>query len=226
MNFLENITLRRTKTTVEQNDSRSEFIRPTLAGTTNNTPEISEDEDDKELNILRKEVQNLKTQLKNAHKQIELLSSEICTLKQANSNPIKNNELIQEAHKVPTNAPQKTKTPKRSKTKKWTPDNKQATTEQIPVQQIGKNQSSFSEDAILEANVLQVDESLLLPVHTSSNEKASATQRSVKVNNLHQNKLCIISDNNVNNILHHAEITFPNKKICPYCIPKAVYQQS
>lgn len=34
-------------------------------------------------------------------------------------------------------------------------------------------------------------------------------------------KLCLISDNNVNNILGIAETTFPAAKICHYCMPKA-----
>lgn len=107
MNFLENITFRRTRTTVEPNDSdNDEYISQTLECTTN-TPEISEDEDDKELNILRKEVKILKFQLENAHRQIDLLTSEICTLKQANT-LTKNNEFSQ---KVPINPPTKTQTP-------------------------------------------------------------------------------------------------------------------
>uniref|UniRef100_A0A2A4JXQ3 Uncharacterized protein n=1 Tax=Heliothis virescens TaxID=7102 RepID=A0A2A4JXQ3_HELVI len=88
-----------------------------------------------------------------------------------------------------------------------------------PDQQIERSQSSFSEDTFLEANV---DESSKLPTDdTSSNEIVSATQCLVSVNNLHRNKLCIISDNNENNILNFAENTFPNKIVCHYCMPKA-----
>lgn len=41
----------------------------------------------------------------------------------------------------------------------------------------------------------------------------------------HANKICIVSDNNVNNVLKYAEYTFPNSNICHYCMPNANIQQ-
>lgn len=94
MNFLENITFRRPRSVSEPNES-SESISQTLNCTTNTLPEMSEDEDEKEINILRNEVKNLKSQLESAHKEIKLLNSQISTLEQRNRDLIKENEMSQ-----------------------------------------------------------------------------------------------------------------------------------
>lgn len=113
MNFLENITFRRPRTSSEPNNS-SELISQTLNCTTNSLPEMSEDEDDKEINILRNEVKNLKSQLEKAHKEIKLLCSQISTLEQKNTELIKENEVSQKDNSSST-LKKKKQIPKRDK---------------------------------------------------------------------------------------------------------------
>lgn len=120
MNFLENITFRRPRTISEPNES-SELFSQTL-NRTNSLPEMSEDEDEKEINILRNEVKNLKSQLESAHKEIKLLSSQISTLEQRNTDLIKENEMSQKDNISSTfkNIPKKDKIPSTKKTSKGT----------------------------------------------------------------------------------------------------------
>lgn len=95
-------------------------------------------------------------------------------------------------------------------------------TQQSPIQQTGINKMP-SDDTILEPNMIQDDipQRATLEGSTHSEAMDSMTQGNLVFKKAHLNKLCIISDNNVNDVLEIAKNTFPNDKICHYCMPKA-----
>lgn len=95
-------------------------------------------------------------------------------------------------------------------------------TQQSPIQQTGIDKMPL-EDTIIGPNLMYdgLPQQATLEGTTRLDATGSSTQRDIIVNKTRSNKLCLISDNNVNAILGIAENTFPNDKICHYCMPKA-----
>lgn len=234
MNYLENITFRRTRHRTnsdpapDDNDSTSQIIECTASS----MPDISVDEDYDQVRELKEEIQKLVSQLDSAHKEIDILNLEISKLRFTNEDLIKKNQLYK---KVTTISPIKTNqsTPKRKPLRNGKTVHTQTdiqlcipNTQQRFVEQFGTNKppSEVSNLPDMEANVVYN----VLPLHAAT-EGTTITERAMGPHKQFQhklisdktcfNKVCIISDNNVNNILRIAKNTFPNANICHYCMP-------
>lgn len=115
MNFLDNITFRRTHVRTQSDpvvDDSGDIISQTLECTTNSMPDISDDEDNDEVRRLKDEIKKYEAQLNSAHREIEILTLENNQLKLSNEDLIKKNNLYKQ---VATNSPIKSKanTPKK-----------------------------------------------------------------------------------------------------------------
>lgn len=205
MNFLENITFRRTRTISEPTNDTSEINSLTFNDTTNSMPVMSEDEEDKQIDILKTEIENLKSQLKSAHQEIEILSVENSSLKQTNADLLKASRIPtdqeNEMYKKVTSSPLKKKiqTPKRNKMISSNkpsndtqifevPDCRTSTTAEYPLTERSQNTSQ---------NINNVNQSL-----------------SVK------NNLCIISSETSNRLYTICQKTnLGNFNICHYRMP-------
>lgn len=115
MNFLENITFRRTRVQSEPTNEDSDIISQTLNYTSNSMPDISDDEEEHKIKTLNDEIQMLKSQLNSAHKEIEILTLENSKLKQTNEDLVKKNTI----YKKITDSPLKHRslTPKKNTNK-------------------------------------------------------------------------------------------------------------
>lgn len=113
MDFLGNITFRRTRTISEPKNESNEIISQTLNNTTNSMPGMSEDEEDTQINTLKAEIENLRSQLKSAHLEIEMLSLENSSLKQSNADLLKKNDMYKKVTSSPIK--KRVQTPKRNK---------------------------------------------------------------------------------------------------------------
>lgn len=204
MNFLENITFRRARTISEPNDS-SEFISQTLDCTTNSLPEMSEDEDEKEINILKNEVKNLKSQLESAHKEIDLLSSEIITLQQTNTELLKKNEALKKVTISPLK--KKIQTPKRNKI----PSTNKLSNETQPTEILN------SCTPITES---QTENSRNITLPNNSNTQTSPPPPILKQN------ICLISSETSNRLYTISQRTdLCNFNMCHYRMPKCGLRQ-
>lgn len=236
MNCLENITVRRTRVrtnsdpALDDNDSTSQIIECTASS----MPDLSVEEDCDQVRALKEEIQKLVSQLDSAHKEIDILNLENSKLRCTNEDLIKKNQLYK---KVTTISPIKRNqsTPKRNppltncKTKQTQTDAQlyiPKSTQHSFVHQIGINQppSEGSNLPDMEPNVVYN----VLPSHTTTegtttteHAMGSTTKQKLILENTFFNKVCIVSANNVNNILGIAENTFQNSKICHYCMPNA-----
>lgn len=92
MDFLENITFRNRKTQSQSmprirsssiNESSKSCNNLTLDGTSNSLPNLSDDENDKQISDLREEIAKLKLELSSAHQEIKNLSLENMELKKS-----------------------------------------------------------------------------------------------------------------------------------------------
>lgn len=103
MNFLDNITFRRTRTKSDSilNDSEVVANKSTLNETVTSVPEMSDDEDDI-VKKLREQITHLTLELQNAHLEIESLSGENNNLKALNEKLSKNNDVNKNVTLTPT----------------------------------------------------------------------------------------------------------------------------
>lgn len=101
MDFLQNITIRRTRTQSDSNlNKTNELSTDTLDDESDNTeslsslPNLSKEYQQKELLIMFKaQIENLETELRGAHQEIECLSLENTNLKKLNQDLVKKNKL-------------------------------------------------------------------------------------------------------------------------------------
>lgn len=133
MNFLDNITFRRTRTKSDSilNDSEVIAATPTLNETVTSVPEISDDEDDL-VKKLREQITHLTLELQSAHSEIESLSLENSNLMSLNEKLSKNNDL----YKKVTLTPAKLKSSSSKKNKSSNNKNNKQTQTETPKSKI------------------------------------------------------------------------------------------
>lgn len=202
MNFLENITFRRSRTTSEQNKDNSDIITQTLNCTSNSMPDLSEDEDGR-LAILNDEIEKLTDQLNSAHTEIELLSLENKNLKQANKDLMKENDILKK--KTSTTAKQKEQSPNKSTNNPKKTKQTQTVIENIsctPSTKVGlKNKSEDSK----------------LCISNTSQEKILHTNQNITSL---KHKICLISSETSSRIYKIAQRTqLCDFQICHYRKP-------
>lgn len=192
MNFFDNITRRRPRTHTENTDESTD--NKILDGTTNSLPEISDDENNDELEKLRNQMDSLALQLNSAHSEIESLTLENNNLRQLNKELIKKNDLYKQ---VTFNSPikkNKMKTPTPKKDVKLSHNNimesKQTQTEeQLETQVLGKKEQLQKQQVATQNNTIPVSKS------------NSASQRQ------HKKQLYILSCHSANSISAIAKST-------------------
>lgn len=204
MNYINNITFRRTRTQSEpNNDDSDDIISQSLEQTTSSLPEVSEDEDNNEIKILKEKIDSLTSQLNSAHKEIESLSLENSNLKKQNEEFTKKNMV----YKKIANSPAKVKvmTPKNI-TKKLTK------TKQTQTIRISENDSA-SENNLTNGN----DNSL----GNTNTKVIRDTQKCPS-----KPKICLISSE-TSSMLHNLATTtgLQNYDMCHYRKPKCGLEQ-
>lgn len=206
MNFLENITFRRTRTKSDSILNDSEVTGTMLNETVTSVPEMSDD-DDNEIKTLRDQITNLTLDLQSAHLEIEQLTLENNNLKTMNVNLSKQNEL----YKKVTCSPVKLKSPSTKKAKNL---NKNHTHMQTETLKLGENN-----------NKTPVIKNNASPIRVEGSDKLKLTPpinqciNNVGENKSKRNKIYVISTDNKNKLLHIAENTFEKYELCHYIKP-------
>lgn len=206
MNYLENITFRRTRTqsdsNVDNDDSRN-VTSQTLDCTTNSLPDMSENEDVETLNILKNEIERLKSELQSAHKEIDELSLENGNLKQSNAELLE----INKKYKVLCSSPvgNKFRTPKKN-----TLTNRQAkkTPTSSTLENIKKNIKNTP-------HITDIDTESTKKIPSLCKNSPSTYSTSLKRN------MCVVSSELSNRIYSMSEGThLRNYNMCHYRTPK------
>ena len=203
MNSLENITVRRTRT---QSDpptyDDSNIISDTLNGTTNSLPDISYDEDD-QIKQFKVKIEKLVLELASAHQEIEELSHENNSLKQANEDLMKKNDV----YKRITNSP--------IKSSKSTPNKNSS---------IHKKHKQTQTKTML--NTFKIDSNGKETEKSYQNKKINNNSRQINQKSMEKRKICIISSNKNNKVLSTAEDTLRTEfNLCHYLTPDVGVQQ-
>lgn len=209
MNFLENITFRRKRSSTS-NQNESESTSQILDATVNSLPDLTDDEETDLVKGLREEIDNLTIQLSSAHLEIETLSLENNDLKNNIKELSKKNEFYKNVAQSPAkkmSTPKKSKTPSKTHNLKSVISNKTfedkiVQTEQVEtVQQSKKSPQKKSKRKLNTQNKKIVDNSEIkfskIPTHVT--ERKVAQQNSSKV--------VLISSNAHNKVLQVAEDT-------------------
>lgn len=206
MNFLENITFRRTRTQSQtDNTEEGKLSESTIDGTvenvsTDDTPNnISTDEESSEkLNTLelQKQIETLKNELKLAYVELNRLSAENQLLKKVQQN----------VDTLSTNTCNSRKKAKKRKNTNTSTNNitespnKKAKSSSTPQKDIQKNETSRANKNVKNINL------------SSTNiDSEKQTRR----------KMCIISSNNSNKVLQISQNTFQDSQIIHYITPNA-----
>lgn len=199
MNFLENITFRRTRTKSDSilNDSDAVSAK-TINETASSVPELSDDEDLGLIKGLREQVMNLTIELKTARAEIEALSLENSNLRSLNKDMEKNNETYETINDSSPNINQPTMKKSTNKNKQSNKQSKMCTPE---------NKNPVKPDKV---------------TTTTQNRSEKAE---IQINCKKRNKICILSTDNKNNILYIAEDTFNKCDICHYITPHSNMQR-
>lgn len=187
MNFLENITFRRARARSEPNDD-NDFISQTFNCTgTNSMPDMSDDEEECQITILKAEIEKLNSQLKNAHKEIETLKLENTNLKQCNE------ELIKEkcGTTTNTNSPKKhkRKTPTKNKTRSLKDTEKETRSEDVNLtasnttQKISQSTHQNNPSPVLSTSPKH-------KVYMISSETSNRLLNIIERTELHNNEIC------------------------------------
>lgn len=204
MNFLENITFRRTRTKSDSmlNDSDIAATRATLNETVTSVPEMSDDDD--EIKRLRDQISKLTLELQNAHLEIEELTLENNNLTTLNINLTTQNEL----YKKVTYSPTKLKSPSTKKGRKINKNDKHTQTDNInSPDKIKCKTSDMKKDN---------NKQLISPINECRNSKDN--------NRSKRNKICILSADNKNKLLNISENTFEQYDLCHYITPQGTMQ--
>lgn len=208
MNFLENITFRRTRTISEPINDTSEIISQTVDESTNSIPEISEDEEEDNkhnISILKTEIKNLRSQLKSAHQDMELLTVEISSLKQTNAVLLKENEIYKKVTSTPLQ--KKIQTPKR-------------------------NTISFTNKKSSKPQTLEIPDCCAPTAEdpTENSQNKTSPNRIINKNNsslsVVKNNICILSSETSNRLYTISQRTnLTNFDICHYRMPNCGLKQ-
>lgn len=198
MNFLENITFRRNRTTDRQSQSDDDDIPQTQnIDTESSLPEISDDDSDG-VQKLRERIESLQTELKNAHDEIEALSLQNREYKRCNDDLQKTNELLL-TMKVPKGPANGNITPKKRRNRN----------------KISNTESSSKSNRMTDITPKPKNKNLAKKV-----ELEQATQTKSK-----QKKICILSTNKHNKVLSIAEDSLDNySTLCHYLKPNSVFK--
>ncbi|KAJ8709634.1 hypothetical protein PYW08_009638 [Mythimna loreyi] len=212
MNFFENITLRRTRTkslseTTEINTNDVSCINTTLDGTTNSMPNISDDEENDKVQNLQREIEELKSQLLAAHDEITNLSIENSELKQNISTLNNKYQLVKNATRKLTTEVGTTL----NNVRLSTPNKKQHTTIQLDLTR-KTVQEDYKPDTTSRVKTTLKFNKKTIGSHQKNDSNSSKLQTK-------KNKLCIISSNKTNKVLHIAQNAFPNHQVCHYITP-------
>lgn len=196
MNFLENITFRRTRTV---SGSNVEVLNETLDVTTNSLPDISVDSSDEETFKLKERINKLEFELNSAHQEIESLSFENSYLKKQNEELLKKNDL----YKKITCSPVSTK-----KIKDCTP-------KKLIQKKDKKIQTEVS---------LQMPKTTIIECDKVDAKRKNDNQRHINCvttfKSPRKRKLCIISNCNYIGALKNIEATFSEHfEYCHYVTP-------
>lgn len=221
MNFLENITFRRTRRQSEPSNDDSDIISQTLNCTSNSMPDISEDDDYNQIKILKDEIDTLKAQLNSAHHEVELLTLENNNLKLCNEELLKKNNLFQRIVSSPVNQKQTTpiKTSSNIKTKF-----KQTQTINLSKKIVGEDITSL--DVCTKINIADnaCTSSEREPVlqTTNTGRKTSPPLRTPPTSEPStKHKIVLLSGETSNRLYSMAEKTYLNNfELCHYRKPK------
>lgn len=215
MNFLENITFRRTRTRSEpNNDESSDNIPQALNCTTNSLPDISEDEDVYQINILKEEIASLASQLKSAHEEIELLSIENSNLKKSNEDYKKKNDI----YKNIVNSPGKNKNKINTPLKKSKKNLKSTESQTINISEKDHSLCSNLNKTIIDNNT----EKCVTNINRNTQGK---TRQTTKYRSKTQ-KICLISSETSNRLYTMTETASSIKyETCHYRKPKCGLRQ-
>lgn len=213
-NFLENITFRRHRNYSDSDINESNIIDGTLDGTRNSLPNISDDEDDDKVKELMETIKKLTSELNSAHEEITSLNLENNSLRLTNKELMKKNEL----YKKVTNSPlkqQKTQDSKNSKrTNKdistQTPkhENKRSTNDEQTQTNLTNSDSNNAEKSPISKKRAKGKKSKKgkSETHTETENLDIAVEQPKQ----NKTKICILSGNTTNKVLHLAENTMEN----------------
>ncbi|CAB3238538.1 unnamed protein product [Arctia plantaginis] len=207
MNFLENITFRRTRTKSDSNDvSIQQSNESRLDGTTNSLPEVSDDED--EVSKLKQQISKLQADLNSAHSEIETLALENNELRQSKEELIKKNELYKKLISSPTKF--KINTPKRTekvinKELNITKHKKNISQENSEIAKINDNNVNTDCNRTLFNKCNKSKINKRIEMHSSEKMKLS--------------KICMLSTSKRNKLLSIARTEFNDYNICHYLMP-------
>lgn len=195
MNFLENITLRRTQPKAQSKHDSDVATSITLNDTMDSVPEMSDD-DSEEVKKLRDQILSITLELQTAKSKIEILTQENNELKQLNETLTKVNCGNDNLSTSYTNTPKtKRATDKKTmKNKKKTIDAKTHSETHLDNHKVTEIQDTQRES-------------------TYNNYQARAP------------KICILSTDNTNNLLDIADNTLKWSKRCHYITPHSSTQQ-
>lgn len=219
MNFLDNITFRRTRVRTHSDSEIDDnnTISQTLECSANSMPDISDDEDD-QVKKLRDEIKDLKIQLSCAQKEIELLSLENSKLKQTNTDLAKKNNSYELDAAI---SPAMTKQCSSNNILQIIQHSKQTQTDHSDCQISTENKQ---QDTISDIHRLQtrtnMTHSQVRGINIQSKNKYDTSVKVSSPGKYKPKKLCIVSANKQNKVLSISEETFKNKfNICHYLTP-------
>ena len=218
MNFLENITFRRTRTKSDSILNDSDAVSAlTINETGNSVPDLSEDEDVGLLKELREQVMNLTIELQSARAEIEALVLENNDLRSLN-NPGKNNYI----YETMNDSSPKLELPT---TKKSVKNNKQSKKQSQVCTLENKNpvntNKAENKQSKKQSQVCTLENKN--PVNTNKAENKSKNPELQK-SFAKRRKVCILSTDNNNKITDIAEDTFIKCDICHYITPHSKMQ--
>lgn len=246
MNFFENITLRRKRTTSlsETTVEESSTNNSTLDGSTSSLPNISDNECD-EVQDLKRKIEQLNHELSAAHEEIDQLSIENNDLKSTVIDITKKYDLLKKATKnITTDI--RVGSPKPKNTKLSTPQkrvtqqlNKKGAVEDRILPHVMKDHQQSVSDPETPTSAMDISKNMQStntqePQETHLDNGVFSKVQSMIPMNFQTNslsetrrckRLCIISSNNVNKLLYLGENTFLGYELCHYIMPNAGINQ-
>lgn len=221
MNFLENITFRRSRRQSEPSNDDSDIISQTLNFTSNSMPDISED-DYNQIKNFKDEIDTLKAQLNSAHHEVESLTLENNNLKLCNEELLKKNNLLQEIVSSPVKQKQRTPIKKSSNIKT---KSKQTQTINITQAIVGEDITTLDVGIKMNItdNVCTSGERNLVLQTTNTGKKTSPALRTPPTSSEPsiKHKIALLSGETSNRLYSMAEKTYLNNfEFCHYRKPK------
>lgn len=226
MNFFENITMRRTRTKSNSITAINESQNETFQDTVNSLPHLSSDyindTQQQQITKLKEQIDNLKLELNSAHQEIESLSLENNNLKQINVDLQGKNDMYKKLIQSPVKK-LKNSTPSKKclKNHKQTQTDPSVTTNKQRHEMTSTDiQKTTTVREIQQHSIEDSRDNFCSPLQMTQTSPLVSPSLSYKTDNIdNRNKMCIISSNNINKILHIAEDIFPNFELCHYLKP-------